>query len=377
MRIAKYILLASLGLTFARCGGEEAGPDAAANMKKNKLVRIATDAVNLPFEFGSGTTVQGMDVDIGNEIAKDLGIEVRWVKISGYGRLFEILQEGEAELLISSLTIDPDREKEFAFSEPYFESGDTIAHRIDNKEVTDLASLSGKNVGVQTGRSGEKFMATQNVATNVTISKFANLDDALGALGRREIDAVVGDAPILTYSIYKSFPLLITTGTLLNHTQYAVVTRPNDKELLAKVNETLQRLKKSDEIEALRQKWFQDVMELAAEQREKLRQEEELRKSPKSVSVSIVKSSGDFSMDRLDGFQLELKGESGTYQSTHIITNGPRGDCKFNNPIPPGNYRLDMSIFKMTTNVEIPESPSRSVMLYMNIRSSGITITPK
>ncbi len=375
MRTAKYILLLlSLALTVISCGGGKEAPDAFSQMKKNKLVRIATDAVDLPFEFGSGTGVQGLDVDIGEEIGKDLGYEVKWVKIP-FARIFDILQNGEAEIIISSIAITPERRKEFAFSESYFDSGNTIARRKDKPQLKDLASLSGKKVGVQAGRTGDKFMGTQKTASNVTLQKYPTFDDALGALNRTEIDAVVGDDPILTYDIYKTYPNLITLGMLLTQDQYAVVVRKGEKELLSKVNGTLQRLKKSGELDTLRKKWFQNVMEEAASQRKKLQQEEELRDAPKMVSFNIIKAGGNFNMDRLDGFQLVLVGNSGTFQSTPILTNGPRGACKFNNPIPPGDYSLDMSILRLRgTKVTIPKLPLRSITLDMNIGASSLTI---
>ena len=110
MRIAKYVLLIiAFLMTSIGCGEKETVPDAATSMKKYKAVRILTDPANIPFVYGSGTTVQGFDVDIGNEIGKDLGLEVRWIKISGYDHLFELLKNGEGELIISTIVIDPER----------------------------------------------------------------------------------------------------------------------------------------------------------------------------------------------------------------------------------------------------------------------------
>jgi ABC-type amino acid transport substrate-binding protein len=343
-------------------------------MKKYKAVRILTDAVNLPFEFGAGTGVQGFDVDIGNEIGKDLGYEVKWVK-APFERLFEILKNGEAELIISSISITPDRKKEFAMSESYFDSGNTIARRKDKTDIKDLASLSGKKVGVQSSTTGDKFMASQKSATGVNVVKFPTLDDALGALNRAEIEAVVGDEPILTYSIYKSFPYLMTIGIHLTDEKYAVVTRKNEKEIITKINETIERLKKSGEIEALKKKWFQNVMEEAIKDREGLQREQMLKEAPKDITFNFVKTSGNFNMDRLDGFVLVLAGDKSSYQSTPILTNGNHGSCKLS-AVSPGEYRLSMAIFKLNTTVKIPKSPTRSIVFEMNI-GAGITITQK
>ena len=378
MRNAKYSLpILCLALTFIQCGGHgPEAPDGMAAMKKNHFVRIATDAVNLPFSFGSGTGVQGFDVDIGTEIGKDLGYEVKWIKMP-FERLFDLVKKGEVELVISAISITPDRKKELAFSEPYFESGNTIAHRQDNKKIKDLATLAGKKVGVQSSSTGQKFMEGQKTAAGVTLTKFPTLDDALGALNRTEIDAVVGDEPILTYSIYKSFPNLMTSGVRVTEEEYGVVTRKNEKELLAKVNATIARLKKSGELVELRKKWFQDVMERTSTERQEMRKDEQLREAPKAVSFNIVKTGGGYNLDRLDGFEVNLVGSNGSFKSSPITTAGNRGSCRFSAPIPPGEYRLNMPALKINTTINIPKTASRSVTIDMRITPSGIDFVPR
>jgi ABC-type amino acid transport substrate-binding protein len=370
---ARAISLLGLLAVLIGCGGGKEEPDAQAAMKKNKMVRIATDAVNLPFEFGAGTGVQGFDVDIGNEIGKDLGYDVKWVKVP-FTHLFDVLKNGEVELIISAISITPERRKEFAFSIPYFDSDITIAKRKDKQDVKNLASLTGKKVGVQDGSTGEQFMKSEKVATGVTLVTYPTLDDALGALNRTEIDAVVGDEPILTYSIYKSFPNLMTLGTRLTEEQYGVVVRKQDTALLASVDKTLERLKKSGELEALRKKWFQNVIEEVGEERAQMRREEAMKEAPKDIIFNFVKTGGSFSMDRLDGFQIALAGAQ-SYQSTPILTSGNRGSCRLSS-VPPGEYRLSMPIFKLNTTVNVPKIPARTVTFDMNI-GAGITITQK
>ena len=67
------------------------------------------------------------------------------------------------------------------------------------------------------------------------------MDDALGALNRTEIDAVVGDEPLITYSSFKSYPNTTTLPLLINKYKYAAVVRKNETELLAKINATIDR----------------------------------------------------------------------------------------------------------------------------------------
>jgi hypothetical protein len=82
-------------------------------------------------------------------------------------------------------------------------------------------------------------------------------------------------------------------------------------------------------------------------------------------------------MDRLDGFVLVLEGSVGKYQSTPILTDGNHGSCKFAQPVPPGEYKLNMSIFKMVTKVTVPDLAKTSLGMDMRVSSGGIAITLK
>ncbi len=277
-------------------------------------------------------------------------------------------------MLICAAHIDPGKSEEFAFSDPYFDSGDAIARRRDVFDIEDLANLAGKNVGVVAGRAGDTFMAAQQEAADVTIKKFSSFDDALGALNRTELDAIMGDEPILTYSSHTSYQYTVTLPTLINEYQYAVVVRKNDAALLETINATINRLKNSGEIEAWTQKWFENVREERDANLAKDLEEERLKTAPKTIAVSITKVTGDWKMDRLDGFQLVLVGEGGRYVSDHIMTEGNRGKCKFSTPVPPGDYTLDISILGINTTVPVPKLSKESLSMNMRI-SRDVTIT--
>jgi ABC-type amino acid transport substrate-binding protein len=250
-----------------------------------KRLRIFTNPVNAPFEFGTGTTVQGIDVAIGNEIGRNLGLAVKWVKApvpgytqnrlqrvvdllfgrslgapfpSDYEYLFDLLKKGKAEILISSVAIDPGRSKDFSFSKPYYETGDIIAYQRNRSDIKDLASLSGKRVGVVAGRPGDSFLARHQTAAEINVIHYTSIDDAMADLNVGEIDAVVGDEPLIIYSIRTSFHNTTALPVLINRYQYAAVVRKGKTDLLAKINSTIDRLESSGELKKLDEIWFGD-----------------------------------------------------------------------------------------------------------------------
>ncbi len=377
MRTVKFsLLIAGLALFCVHCGDTKKVPDAYASMAKNKMVRIATNPFNVPFETAAGTGVEGFDVDLGEAIAKDLNYQTKWIQHAQFGKLFEFLKGGEVEMIISSVSISDELKKEFAFSEPYFDSSNTIAHRRDNLAIKDLASLAGKKVGVQVARAAEAFMEKQRTATNVMLTKFPTLDEALGALNRGELDAVVGDKPIMTFSIAKNYSTnLITTDVELNQNQYAVVVRPQEAKLLASINATIRRLKDAHQLEGWYDKWFGSVLKEASKDIAKIEAQEKLKNAPKSLSVSLVKEAGStVRFDRLDGFNTTLTGPNGTFTSTPINTNeaGTSGSCKFTSPIPPGEYKFNLSrVLGNSPTVTIEKRPVTAITVILTFKKSG------
>jgi ABC-type amino acid transport substrate-binding protein len=377
LRTAKYVILimVSVMLISIGCGKKEKEiPSASESMRKHKKIAIVTDARNAPFEFGAGTGVQGFDIDLGNEIGKDLNIEVNWVKAQGYDHLFELLRKGEAEIVISAVAADAKRESEFVFSKPYFESGDVIAHQRSVFDIKDLSSLSGKTVGVATGRPGDTFLSTEKSVPGITIKRFPTLDDALGALNRAELNSVIGDEIMLSYSSFNSYPNTTTLPEQVNKYKYAAAVRKGETELLGKINGTIDRLQSSGDLQKMVDTWIDDIVNKARKRGTEDKAEEQRKKAPKAINVNIIKAGGNWNMDRLDGFVLVLAGASGRYESTPILTEGNRGNCKFKSPVPPGDYRLDMSILKMTANVPVPDLAKTSLAMDLNISGSGIQI---
>jgi len=224
-------------------------------------------------------------------------------------------------------------------------------------------------------------MSAQKEAANVTLTEFKTLDDALGALNRGEIDAVVGDEPIITYSINKSYGTnLITTGVALTHNQYAVVVRPEETKLLAKISETIARLKRAGALNAMREKWFQNVMAEAKGEREALEREEQLQATPKAVAVRFVKQAGStVEFDRFDGFNIALVGAAGTFTSTAISTDeaGVSGGCKFPDPIPPGDYMLTLSRIRVSRPIKIEKKAVASMTITLTFSGKGLDIEVK
>ena len=373
----RLLFIGGAAILLAGCGDGTKAPNSLDVIAKNKEVHVLTEGMNAPFEFGKDTSFQGLAADVGEEIGKTIGQPLKWIGTKGVDHLFEVLKDGTTvDMIISSVVSEPHRSADFDFSTPYYDTGDVIAHHRTEFGITDLASLSGKTVGVVAGRPADKFMESQTTATNTTLRKFATVDEALGYLNRTEIDAVVGDEILLNYSSVESYNNTNILDTIINRYSYAVAVRKGDTKMLEKINETISRMKGSGELAQLETQWIGDVKERAKARASADREQDELKRAPKTINVVINKQSGSWSMERLDGFQFVLQGAKGTYTSTYIMTEGNRGTCRFATPVPPGDYTMNVSILGMTAKVTIDERPQSSLAMTVNI-ANNITITYK
>jgi polar amino acid transport system substrate-binding protein len=236
------------------------GPGAPKNtlekVKREGKLIVATHPVNPPFEFGAGTGVDGFDYDLAEAVARGLGVKTQWIK-KQFEQCFEYLKNGEVDMVVNAVTITPEREKDFLFSEPYFTTGQIMAVRKEREDIKTVADLKGKKVGVQKETTAEEFLLRLGKG-EVDIVEFDSFDEALFELNRKLLDAVVGDAPTLQYDI-QLLPNLRSVGPLLTSEQYGIVFRKSDVELKNEVDKIIKKMKESGEIDELVKKWKLDL----------------------------------------------------------------------------------------------------------------------
>jgi len=133
-------------------------------------ITVATDATFKPFEYtdDNGNLV-GFDIDLMNEIAKKADLQIEWVNIP-----FESLLSGLAtcqyDMAIAGISIDPERQKQMLFSDPYMDAGLVVVVQKNNTTINSKDDLKGLKVSAQLGTTGEIEAKKSKVSlTNLTI----------------------------------------------------------------------------------------------------------------------------------------------------------------------------------------------------------------
>ncbi len=249
------LVVAVLVLSVGTLGGCKKAEDTTAKFKTVKAGTIicGSDTAFPPFESMNGDVAEGFDVDLMTAIGDELGYKVEF-KSEIFDTLISTLKAGgKFDVIASGMTIKPERELEIDFSDPYYDSNQSLVMKAGTK-YTGPEQLSGKKIGVQSGTTGEAW-ANENV-TGATLVPFKNATDAFAALQAGNVDAVVNDLPVSTELLKDDPRGMEIVAQIPTGEQYGFGISKDNPELKKAINEALAKVKDSGKYGELYEKWF-------------------------------------------------------------------------------------------------------------------------
>jgi polar amino acid transport system substrate-binding protein len=182
----KFKLLAAAIAAIAVCASVQART--LDEIKKDGKLIIATEGAYPPFNYFQGSKLSGFEVELGDAIAKKMGLAVEWKALS-FDALLAGLRQDRWDVVMASFGITEDRAKAVTFTAPHYCSGGVIVAK--DPAIRTVASLNGKVVAVQTGSS---YMENVKKLTGLKeVKNFPQDTDARSALLNGRVDAWVSD----------------------------------------------------------------------------------------------------------------------------------------------------------------------------------------
>ncbi|RYF56367.1 MAG: transporter substrate-binding domain-containing protein, partial [Comamonadaceae bacterium] len=203
-----------------------------------------TDAKNQP---------DGYDADVAKLLAKELGVKVNIVPVTGPNRI-PFLLTNKVDVLVASLAVTPERAKQVDFSKPYAAATIVLYGKKDTK-IGSAADLKGLRVGV--ARASTQDVAVTKAAPEGTeIRRFDDDASAMQALMSGQVDAI-GCSITVAAQIAKRVPAN-TFENKFNLLQQGmgIALRPGQQELLTQVNAFIDKNTANGELGKLYQKWL-------------------------------------------------------------------------------------------------------------------------
>jgi polar amino acid transport system substrate-binding protein len=227
-------------------------------IKKSGEIVMYTNAEFPPYEYiGASGKPEGLDIDIANEIAKDLGCNLRIINASFDG--FPLaLQNSQADMGVSAISITADRQETLDFSIPYVVTIQYVLRLADDNSIYKIEDLAGKKIAVQLGTTGDFFISDEIENgvlkdTGAKVVQYKSLQEAVLALKKGDLAAVVSDeGPIKNLAAQNTdtvcFKAELASGTI-DEEPYGIAVIKGNKALLNAINGTLNRLIASGFIE--------------------------------------------------------------------------------------------------------------------------------
>ncbi|MBB6732400.1 glutamate ABC transporter substrate-binding protein [Cohnella zeiphila] len=199
--------------------------------------------------------VEGFDIDIAKGLAKELlGDEskVELKEVTSKTRI-PMINNGDIDLIIATMTITEDRKKEVDFSDVYFKAGQSLLVKKGSpiQSIDDIKKGT-KVIGVKGSTS---VLNIAEKAPDATVLEFDNYQDAFTALKAGQGDALTTDNAIL-YGMASQDPNYEVVGGTFTDEPYGIAVKKGNADLVAFVNDYLKKLHDSGEYDKLYEKWI-------------------------------------------------------------------------------------------------------------------------
>lgn len=258
------VTLAASALALAACSssgvasdggdGQAAGNDSAYGLATEGVLVVGTEGTYRPFSYhegGSGPLV-GYDIEVVEAVADKLDLQVEYQETQ-WDAIFAGLDAGRFDVIANQVSINPQREEAYLFSEPYTVSPGVIVVAEDNTDITGLDDLSGRT----TAQSLTSNWGTIAEGAGANVESVEGWAQAVALLEQGRVDATVNDAlTFLDYTKERPDSPIKVAAELDDASLNAFAFGKDKQELVTAFDEALAELAEDGTLAELGEKYF-------------------------------------------------------------------------------------------------------------------------
>jgi polar amino acid transport system substrate-binding protein len=265
MKFAKVLLVMILTLIFfSGCArmqqttsGTSASPVLDRIQKRGELI-VGTMGNMPPLNMTSKDgEIFGLEPDLARLLANAMDVKVKFVT-KPFNELLPALQNGQIDMVLSGMTITPERNRKVAFIGPYFISGKAFLTKIKTiayaDEAKDVNNPNTKIVALK-GSTSQAFAEAALDKTRLFTT--GTYDEAVDMVLQDKVHAMIADYPICIVSVFR-YPEadLLSVVTQLTYEPIGIAIPANDPLLMNWTRNTLNNIEGSGTLDELKLKWF-------------------------------------------------------------------------------------------------------------------------
>ena len=269
MRIARSFVTwgAAVGLVMSVWGQALGAGDSAKvspvlnRIMAKKELKVGTAASMPPLNMMTKDgEIIGMEIDLARSFADAMEVKLTLSRMH-FNELLPALEKGEVDMILSGVTMTPQRNLKVAFVGPYFASGKSVLTKKKNVEsVDELSKMNHPDKVLVALKGSTSQLFVEKLIPKAKLVLTDNYDQAVDIVRDEKAVAMVADYPICVVSVHR-YPDagFITLGKPISYEPIGVALPANDPLLVNWVQNSLNFLDKSGEIEGLMLRWFKDT----------------------------------------------------------------------------------------------------------------------
>jgi polar amino acid transport system substrate-binding protein len=225
-----------------------------------KVLKVGLDDAYPPFEYHDEATndLIGFDIDFAKALAKEMNVELEFVPTAWDG-IFNGVNTGQYDMIISCVSITPDRMEAFEMTKPYLANGIVIVSAADGEAATSIEELDGAKVGVQLETTADiaakKFIAD---GYDLSLSQFDTVMEAFAALKGGSIEYILVDSSVGGFYIANDPESFQITSGLLSNEPIGICMAKGNEELASDVETAIASLQEAGIMTEISKKWFSE-----------------------------------------------------------------------------------------------------------------------
>ncbi|HYZ64317.1 MAG TPA: transporter substrate-binding domain-containing protein [Acetobacteraceae bacterium] len=229
-----------------------------------KKIRIATDLAIPPAGMvDDKMQPTGSDVETARLLAQDWGVELEFVQTTGATRIPNV-QTGKADIIISTLSVTPERAKVIDFSKPYAVLQSVIGAKKD-LNLKDWADLKGMTVAVTRGTTQDTELTAMSAERGFRVVRYDDDATLLTAAVTGQADIVATSASLVNQIGAKNPARGFEPKFLIRNFDLAIGVKKGEPRLLEKLNAWVTENLHNGKLNAIFKKYYGS--ELPAEMR--------------------------------------------------------------------------------------------------------------
>ncbi len=251
----------ALGAALALAlNGAALAADTLAKVKAAGVMKVGTETEFAPFDYIDAGQHVGLNVDLFDELGKELGVKIEWVTLPWDGVL-PGLEAGKFDIVAGPATITKARMEHYVFSAPIAEATVALMKRASDKTIMKPEDIAGKAVGA--GKATAQLAQLQSFGSKlpggVTTKEYVGFNEAYADLAAGRIVAVGNSLPNIAFVAKQrpeTFSVVLPTFGVKTYFGYIGRKGDDDKSLMDAVDAALVKMKKDGRMGKLQQKWF-------------------------------------------------------------------------------------------------------------------------